>query len=195
MFCNVLEHVQFVWMAISECAAVRFNQVIDNDYRGSAPTSPMEHFEGPDALIVYGGGFTNTIRKLQFSRISYPEVWSKGSLCFERENPPDEETLRERWHAVEAMRNEENLKSALELQRATQQWQSRKPDESANDFYRRVAGFYLILQRNTGTPLVSLAEIAGVSKNTAAQWVKQARTRKYLPTTNSDKGSSHAGES
>ena len=59
----------------------------------------------------------------------------------------------------------------------------RTADESADDFYRRVADAYRMFAASDGRPTTMLAGSFGVSKNLAAQWVHQARVRGHLEQT------------
>lgn len=60
----------------------------------------------------------------------------------------------------------------------------RRPDESADDFYRRVAVFYRVAAEASGKPLLEIQTAAGVPKTTAARWAREARSRGFLADTN-----------
>lgn len=60
----------------------------------------------------------------------------------------------------------------------------RAPGEPVEQFYARVADAYRLHAARTGKPTSALAASAGVSKQTAARWVHEARRRGHLePTT------------
>ncbi len=58
----------------------------------------------------------------------------------------------------------------------------RSSDESPDEFYGRVARIYRAFAA-TGRPTSDIAELAGVSKQTAARWVHEARNRGHLEQT------------
>ena len=130
-----------------------------------------------DGLILFGEITAERLHGLRLTGDQGP-AWNPIAERFSTTFPPSEQHLRD---YAAARQEAEDLEPHGALFDALVAWEPRKPKESPDDFYRRVASVYTALQRtNRGKPTSALAEVADVKFTTAVHWVREARKRGYL---------------
>lgn len=141
----------------------------------------------PMALLLYRPVSSTTMRSLNLVRYRRPESnWPR----FEGSQPPSYQAVLERSGKEAYARILKSLDvHDRRTRESARELLQRIPDESANEFYERVAKAYVLLKDAFGTPVKDMAELAEVPHSTAARWVRQCRLRpkdspdKFLPPT------------
>ena len=175
--------VREYWQAISESAAVRWKQE-------TFPNGAIETI-GPRALVVYGEISWRRLQKVELSKLT---TLRPGFPEFDTEAPPTEAHLAQRWNSAANKRKREDIKRMVEdpdyRKGYRASFEPRTADESVGDFYARVAEFYRMRTILTGQPTSDLATAADVPKSTASRWVREARSRGFLPQTSKGRSAS-----
>lgn len=175
--------VREYWQAISESAVVRWRE--ETFPGGSTETV------GPLALVIYGD---ISWRRLQEVGLSKLTTLRPGFPEFGEEAPPTETELARLWNSAANKRKREDIERMIndpdyrKGYRAS--FEPRQTDESVGDFYARVAEFYRMRTTLTGQPTSDLATAADVPKSTASRWVREARSRGFLPQTSKGRSAS-----
>jgi hypothetical protein len=135
----------------------------------------------PCGLVVYGQIDSTRLRTIKLARVS-PEP--QRHPRWSRHEPPSQAELAGAWaeSGIRATGRGRLVPTGDRL------LQARRPGESPDSFYRRVASFYTWAAATTGTPLKEISKDTGANKSTAARWVREARHRGYLPATTRGKG-------
>ena len=152
------------WLGVSEYVAVAFASVAD-------------HVQVAVGLVVYAPLTAERLRELNMRELTGAEPnWPR----WERSEAPSPDELRNRW-IIQVERGHKDDVEAANPQAPTRERLQRKPGQDPDEFYAEVARYYRAFQATTSKPTTSIAKAAGVSRNTAAQWVHLARKRGHLP--------------
>lgn len=173
----------FHWQGISATTAVLWGF---RDYDWG-----QEHF-GPVGIVIWGDVTTKALA-VPLSRLA-PNQY--GLPTYPGLVPPDADDLARDWDKHEFQRDQfaashGSATSARSRQAKKNQaapagapilmaFERRQTGESTDDFYARVAEFYIAAIPLTGKPRKALEEAAGVTKAIAARWVQEARKRGFL---------------
>lgn len=137
--------------------------------------------QGPTGLVSYQGSEgadridADYLRSIPIGR-QMPH--RNGYAEFQQIDAPGVAQLDKAWLDERAVRQRKIGEAKALL------FAPRTEDESPDDFYARVADFYLRAMASSGEPTKMLATVADVPKTTAARWVREARARGHLdPTT------------
>jgi hypothetical protein len=175
--------VREYWQAISESAAVRWRQE-------TFPNGSMETV-GPLALVVYGDVSWRRLQEVGLSKLT---TLRPGFPEFDTEAPPTETLLAQRWNSAANKRKREDIERMIKdpdyRKGYRASFEPRQADETVGDFYARVAEFYRMRTILTGQPTSDLATAADVPKSTASRWVREARSRGFLPQTSKGRSAS-----
>lgn len=141
----------------------------------------------PMALLLYQPVISSTMRSLDLVSYRKPESdW----LRFEGSQPPSyQAVLSEDARVAYAQLMKRLAAHDRGVRGAARELLERVPDEPPDEFYKRVADAYKLLDKEFGTPVKDIAELAEVPHSTAARWVRQCRLRpkdspdKFLPPT------------
>lgn len=138
--------------------------------------------DGPFGFVAWGDVDTAALHvppsRLAPNLPGYPE-WV-------HEPPPTEDEIARAWktHAGARTRAHDGPRFGRKASEDAEALEHRRDDESADDFYKRVASFYVREMRTSGKPTRDIETAAGVRRPTAARWVREARARGFLrPTT------------
>jgi hypothetical protein len=151
------------------------------------------------AFHIYGELTTSNVRKIPVGRVnsadpatlprwqvlqqSYDTVvlvplasdaeptWG-GPVAWDRAPTPTDREVTEAWMQRPDVEQPRKVKLG-----------PRDRSESVEDFYTRVADAYRTFAAQTGKPTTAIAATAGVSKQTAARWIHEARKRGLLEQT------------
>lgn len=152
----VIEVPDSRWVALDRSTAVR---VTVDSKTGEARQ---------DALVAYGKIFRERLNGVDL-RLR-PDFSS--ALHFER--TPTEEEVSHLWEVQTSVQ-------VIDIKT----FEKRRPQETTDEFYQRVADLFRVLQVTSNAPTKSLAEAAGLDPeaqfHTAVYWVRQARKRGFLP--------------
>lgn len=151
------------WIAVDEYTAIGYASV--------------EGLPVPVGLVHYAPISATAVREWKVGEMIRPEPWMPR---FDQRHPPLPHEIRRQWWKATGrvgewkvvFRNPEDPPPAPAL--------ARKEGQDPDEFYAEVAHFYRAFQATTSKPTTSIAHIAGVSRNRAAQWVHQARKRGHL---------------
>lgn len=171
------------WQGVSTAAAVRWEE--ETYPTGATITT------GPTAVVFYGDVSWRALQDLELAKMTPVRA---GFPEWDQDDPPQEDDLARRWSSPANERKREEVRRMVEdpdfraTYRAT--FEHRQTEESAGDFYARVADYYRMRTALTGRPTQDLAVAAGVPKTTAARWVREARIRGYLAPTKKGRTSS-----
>lgn len=102
-----------------------------------------------------------------------PPQWSREFTDWDAWPTPTDSQVGQAWRALPGPAG-----TALDLV-----FDPRQPGEEVEAFYARVAAAYRALATINRKPTTSLAARAGVSKQTAARWIHEARRRGHLEQT------------
>lgn len=155
------------WVAVDEYTAVGF--------------AVVEGVAIPVGLVHYAPITATGMRELKIGDMVKPEPWMPR---FEQAQPPLPDQVRGQWwlatkHAKTTV--EVTARGSLTLSGSVTAPQlARRDGQDPDEFYAEVARYYRAFQNTTSKPTTSIAQAAGVSRNTAAQWVHQARKRGHL---------------
>jgi hypothetical protein len=147
------------WVGVSEYVAVAY--------------TATEGVPTPVSVVVYAPPSAERLRSLSVGELSrvQPE-WPH----WEQSEPPTPDQLRNRWLIEVVSGQRRDLEPATPAEPTLVRREGQTPDE----FYAEVARVYRTFRATTSKPTTSIAKAAGVSRNTAAQWVYHARKRGYL---------------
>ncbi len=177
---NVSEPIVF-WQGISDRTAVAWTK------QGEAGGAYV--FEGPVGLVMWGDISWESLQGIGLSRLSHARA---GYPEWVQQEPPSHHEIQTKWalgasdRAIVARRPPGRLKELLRADldaRRGERLVARQSDETPDAFYKRVASFYKVMMERGGKPTSAIAESAGVTKTTAARWVREARQRNLLPPT------------
>jgi hypothetical protein len=166
------DDVEDYWQVLSETTAVRWTMHFGAD--GKA-----ERVTGPHGLVMHDDVSVETVRGIPLSRL---QPYLPGHTMLNQSEPPTADQVSKAWRYSAPARSRAARGGGLEP------FTPRLPDETADEFYQRVAKAYRLAARLTGQPLKWIMEAADVPKTTAARWVREARTRGYLDPTTRGRG-------
>ncbi|MCO5300189.1 MAG: hypothetical protein M9886_09555 [Candidatus Nanopelagicales bacterium] len=163
------------WIGVDECTAIGF--------------AVVEGLPIAVGIVHYAPITTTAVREWKVGEMIRPEPWMPR---FDDRQPPTPDSLRNRWRNVggTAKRAATGMASgSLTLGGSVNSAGvvtadaplARREGQDPDEFYAEVARYYRAFAATTGgKPTTSIAKIAGVHRNTAAQWVHQARKRGHL---------------
>lgn len=167
------------WVGVDEFTAVGF--------------SVVEGVAIPVGLVHYAPITTTAVRDLKIGEMVKPEPWMP---VFEQQQPPSPDQVRGQWwlatKRVTVTVHPPTVTAGATVHAPTAHGHlslsgaaggpslRRTPGQDPDEFYAEVARMYRQFDRTTSKPTTSIATAAGVSRNTAAQWVHQARKRGHL---------------
>lgn len=162
------------WQVIDSQTAVKWEAAVVN--------GETVGIIGPAGLVMYGYVDFAAIRGIPLSTLTghregYPEL--------DQADAPTRRQVEEAWKRTAAARARADKRV-----QSRGRFAHRRKNESADDFYRRVAEAYTAAHVATGTPTLDIASRASVPRTTAARWVREARARGFLATTKRGKGRS-----
>lgn len=147
------------WVGVSEYVAVAF--------------TATEGVHTPVSVVMYAPPSADRLRSLSVGEMSHIDpLWPH----WEQNEPPTPDQLRNRWLVEVVSGHPRDVEPATPAEPRLVRQEDQTPDE----FYAEVARVYRTFQLTTSKPTTSIAKAAGVSRNTAAQWVHQARKRGHL---------------
>lgn len=157
------------WVGVDEYTAIGFSLV--------------EGVLIPVGLVHYAPISTTAMRELRIGEMVKPEPWMPR---FDQQQPPSPDQVRGEWWIATKRAKTTVIKGTstgrakvaadLSAMPSLKRTRGQDPDE----FYAEVARIYRLFEHTTKKPTTSVATVAGVSRNTAAQWVHQARKRGHL---------------
>lgn len=147
------------WLGVSEYVAVAY--------------TATEGVDTPVSVVMYAPPNAERLRSLSVGEMSHHDPrWP----LWEQSEPPTPDQLRNRWLLEVVAGRRSDVEPAAPPQPTLVRRVGQDPDE----FYAEVARVYRTFRLTTSKPTTSIAKAAGVSRNTAAQWVHQARKRGHL---------------
>lgn len=181
------------WVALDAETAVAV--VVDDSWHDATYAT-----WGPAGIVMYGEVDSERLRDLSLSRLSL-RVGGRPHLALAVAPTPQQVAklwraeLRFRERRAAAAPGPVGAAASVPTPRVTiidvsdpvlggEALTPRRPDESADDFYRRVAVFYRLAAEASGKPLLEIQTAAGVPKTTAARWAREARARGFLADAN-----------
>ncbi len=162
------------WTAYGADIAICWKATAGGSEEGHTGTEPC-------GLVVYGLIDSTRLRTIKLARVS-PDPLRHPQ--WPRPEPPSQAELASAWA-------ESGMRAAARgrlVPTGDRRLQVRRPGETPDDFYQRVASFYSWAAATTGTPLKEISRDTGANKSTAARWVREARRRGYLPATTRGRG-------
>lgn len=127
----------------------------------------------PVGLVHYAPITAVGIRDLKIGRMVKPDPWMPR---FDTEEPPDPDQMRAVWWKATG-----KVRTVVVGPHTVPDVLVRgRRGADPTEFYTEVARLYRAFQATTNSPTAHVASAAGVTRNTAAQWVHQARKRGLL---------------
>ena len=171
------------WLGISDRAAVAWEEERDGD---------SVVVRGPVGLITWGQLSWQSLQDLGLSRLSSSR---KGFPVWDQAEPPTKKEIEQAWKRGMKARGGARFGGSAQatlikgssasapVPGVGPKLRLKDAGESAEDFYKRVAIHYKLAIESDGKPLQAIIESTGVTKSTAARWVREARARGFLPPT------------
>jgi len=157
--------IRHYWQAIAEDCAVRWTIYIADDGE--------EYVTDPSGLLIFGYLRAEDLRSI---RLSDMQPHRSGFPEFHQRQPPTARDIRSAWRHSAGARARAEAKAAQ-----PRVFRARGESESHDMFYRRVAQFYRESLLATGTPAKDIAAAADVPLSTSKWWIREARSRGFLP--------------
>lgn len=159
------------WTPVAENAAVRWTRNLRTGETRSL------------GMVIHGEISTVALRALKVSAFD-PTSYHLAEKVVYNENgvpnviPPPAEVVALTWNSAQAIRQETEAELASGRVERIYSVPRRGPNESADEFYGRMAALLADLrQRYPAGPVWKLAEVMDVPKSTAVHWAREIKKR------------------